>query len=97
MYVDCLDATRFINSSSDALAGSALVTSIKGLMGCEWRVVVHHVSRRANRVAGMLAVRGRDLGMYQSVFRSLPDEITPVLEEKLMVPNSTVSKTVGIG
>ncbi|KAK9043222.1 hypothetical protein V6N11_071569 [Hibiscus sabdariffa] len=94
---NCLEATRVVNSSSDALASSALVSSIKDLLTRDWRVVVRHVSRVRNRVADLLTARGRELGMNQSIFYNPPADFANVIEEELLVLHSNVSEAVGIG
>ncbi|KAK9035377.1 hypothetical protein V6N11_077419 [Hibiscus sabdariffa] len=45
---DCLEAVSIINSSSTALDGSALVTSIKDVIDREWTVVTQDVGRGNN-------------------------------------------------
>ncbi|KAK8506653.1 hypothetical protein V6N12_013467 [Hibiscus sabdariffa] len=67
---NCLEAVSIINSSSDALIGSALVDSVKELIAREWSIVVRHVSRVNNRVADMLASRGRGSDVAQVIFLS---------------------------
>ncbi|KAL4301824.1 hypothetical protein GQ457_10G009460 [Hibiscus cannabinus] len=94
---DCLEATCVVNSSSDALASSALVSLIKDLLTRDWQVVVRHVSQVRNRVADLLAARGLELGMNQSIFYNPLADVANVIEEELLVLHSNVSEAVGIG
>ncbi|KAL4296817.1 hypothetical protein GQ457_12G001150 [Hibiscus cannabinus] len=61
---DCLEAARIGNSASTTLAGSALVSSIKEVIGRVWTVVVKHVGRGNNRVADYLAAHGSRTGCW---------------------------------
>ncbi|KAK8493166.1 hypothetical protein V6N11_065369 [Hibiscus sabdariffa] len=71
---------RVTNISSDVLGGSALVGSIKRLIGQDWRVVVKHIVRDNNRVVDILAKRDRNLHMDSMIFTTPPMDTVRLVE-----------------
>ncbi|KAL4278400.1 hypothetical protein GQ457_03G030660 [Hibiscus cannabinus] len=72
---DCLDAVKIATARSTILAGSALVCSILRMLRKDWSVVVTHVDRGSNGVAGALARRGRGSSLVQVSLSEAPDEV----------------------
>ncbi|KAL4273675.1 hypothetical protein GQ457_13G010160 [Hibiscus cannabinus] len=85
---DCLEAVNIINSSSTALDGSALVNLIKDVIDREWTVVTQHVGCGNNRVADILASRGRGLGAVHMTFSVPHVDIVSLIEEEFWGPTS---------
>ncbi|KAK8496197.1 hypothetical protein V6N12_055329 [Hibiscus sabdariffa] len=52
---DCVEAVRIIRGESNALSDHVLVFSIGQLLAREWDIVMRHIARMANSVAGGLA------------------------------------------
>ncbi|KAL4272206.1 hypothetical protein GQ457_13G013010 [Hibiscus cannabinus] len=94
---DCLEAVLIIHSESSALAGSALVSSIKEVMGRGWTVVVKHVGRGSNRVADFLAAQGRNLVAGGMRLSEPPVALVSLLEEEFLGPSSSVGEATGVG
>ncbi|KAL4325878.1 hypothetical protein GQ457_11G009460 [Hibiscus cannabinus] len=94
---DCLEAVRIINSESRALEGSALVSSIVGVISRDWTVTVTHVGRGRNRVADALAARGRDLGAGGMLFLAPPNAFVSLIEEEALGSTSAVGESIGVG
>ncbi|KAK8609509.1 hypothetical protein V6N13_061957 [Hibiscus sabdariffa] len=67
------------------------------MLAREWRVVVKHVNRASNKVADILAGRGRELGTKLMYFPSPPDDVLVVVEEELVEAGSAVGELTGIG
>ncbi|KAK8568467.1 hypothetical protein V6N12_007018 [Hibiscus sabdariffa] len=59
-----------------------LVESIKRLIGQDWRVVVRYIIHENNRVADMLAKRGRNLHMDSMSFAMPPMDMVRIVEEE---------------
>ncbi|KAL4385217.1 hypothetical protein GQ457_15G009690 [Hibiscus cannabinus] len=79
---DCLEAVRVINNESDMMGGSVLVESIKRLLGQDWRVEVRYISRENNRIADLLAKRGRNMQLVPLRFVTPPVELERLVEEE---------------
>ncbi|KAK8514764.1 hypothetical protein V6N12_057660 [Hibiscus sabdariffa] len=94
---DCLEAVRIIHSESSALAGSALVSSIKEVLGRGWTVVVKHVGRGSNRVADFLAAQGRNLVAGGMRLSEPPVALVSLLEEEYLGPSSSMGEATGVG
>ncbi|KAL4318457.1 hypothetical protein GQ457_18G015190 [Hibiscus cannabinus] len=94
---DCLEVVRIINSESRALEGSALVSSITGVISRDWTVVVAHVGRGSNRVVDALAARGRDLGVGGMQLLAPPDALVSLIEEEALGSTSVVGEPIGVG
>ncbi|KAK8537333.1 hypothetical protein V6N13_042266 [Hibiscus sabdariffa] len=80
---DGLEVVCIVNSTSVALQESALVLSIKRWLFRDWQVEVCHVSRACNRVANMMAARGRGSLLTATVFSVPPEEVCGLVEEEM--------------
>ncbi|KAL4325903.1 hypothetical protein GQ457_11G015220 [Hibiscus cannabinus] len=89
---DCLEAVRAINTNSDMMGDSVLVESIKRLLGQDWRVEVRYTSHEKNRIADLLAKRGRNMQLVPLRFVTHPVDLERLVEEETRdLPQSAAS------
>ncbi|KAK8652786.1 hypothetical protein V6N13_126811 [Hibiscus sabdariffa] len=77
--------------------GSTLVGSIKRLLGKDWRVVVKHVVHDSNRVADLLANKGRSLCIDSSIFLDHSTDTLSLVEEEHANHSLTLDTPTEVG
>ncbi|KAL4367107.1 hypothetical protein GQ457_05G029110 [Hibiscus cannabinus] len=76
---------RIVNSRSAEVTGSNLVESIRRLVSKDWEMVVVHIGRELNRVADLLAKRGRRLSIEPDGFPLASTDIAKLVDEEKWV------------
>ncbi|KAK9011299.1 hypothetical protein V6N11_044151 [Hibiscus sabdariffa] len=74
-----------------------LVGSIKRLLGKDWRVVVKHVVHDSNRVADLLANKGRSLCIDSSIFLDHSTDTLSLVEEEHANHSLTLDTPTEVG